>query len=256
MQKFNVNKQQTQLHCNLTIVKMPPKCKKTRKKSEERFGGGPSKLPESDLPTNSDVAKFFYFVEAEESDFSTQVKIVANGLVDIWGKCNLQLPLKENKVLCSKISLFLEKVKKYNRKNLKTTLTKHLINTKDKLFDIAGCTCVLPSLPCDSRLVRCNATDCQAQHIICECPPHQRVPIEEREYLRDQRKKIGTKGTYQIGPVDRITVARQKARQKRKEKSSRRKHKQHMEQILVNPNMSFEVRLLIFAVLIIKYRYQ
>jgi hypothetical protein len=227
---------------------MAPKRKITRKKSEDLFGGGPSKLPESDLPTNADVARFFYFVEACESDYQTQVQIVAHELVDIWGKCNPQLPLKESKVLYSKIKVFLDKVKKFNRKNLKVSLSKHLISTKDKLFDIAGCTCALPTLPCDSRFVRCDKTDCQAQHLICECPPHQRVPFEEREYLRDQRKKTGTKGTYQIGPVDRAAVAKHTSRQKRKEQSSRRRHKQHVEQKVINPDLSYEVKQIIFII--------
>ena len=36
------------------------------------------------------------------------------------------------------------------------------------------------------------------------------VPIEEREYLKDQRQKIGPKGSFQLGPIDKDAVKRYK----------------------------------------------
>ena len=34
------------------------------------------------------------------------------------------------------------------------------------------------------------------------------VPVEERQYLRDQRNKIGPKGSFQLGSVDKTAVKR------------------------------------------------
>ena len=51
---------------------------------------------------------------------------------------------------------------------------------------------------------------CQIQHIICTCPPNKKVPVEEREYLRDQRAKKGSKGSFQLGPIDKAAVKRDK----------------------------------------------
>lgn len=32
------------------------------------------------------------------------------------------------------------------------------------------------------------------------------VPVEDREYLKDQRAKIGPKGSFQLGPVDKTAI--------------------------------------------------
>jgi hypothetical protein len=39
-----------------TFMTMAPKVKKNSFKSEELYAGGPKELPQSDLPTNSDIA--------------------------------------------------------------------------------------------------------------------------------------------------------------------------------------------------------
>ena len=36
------------------------------------------------------------------------------------------------------------------------------------------------------------------------------VLIEEKEYLKDQRQKIGSKGSFQLGPIDKDAVKRYK----------------------------------------------
>ena len=40
------------------------------------------------------------------------------------------------------------------------------------------------------------------------------VPVEEREYLKDQRAKIGPKGTFQLGLIDKAGVKNVKGKQK------------------------------------------
>ena len=41
------------------------------------------------------------------------------------------------------------------------------------------------------------------------------VPVEEREYLKDQRTKIGPKGTFQLGPIDRDALKRSRRESQR-----------------------------------------
>jgi hypothetical protein len=219
---------------------MAPKVKlKTRATSEERYGGSPCALPESDLPTNSDVARYFYLVCTSEKDYATQLRLVMNKVVEVWENCNPAMPLREKKNISVKLKTFIDNVKSFNRKGIKAPQRKHLSDNKDKLFDIAACSCKLPIVPCSSVSVKCTEEDCDVEHIVCECPPGRKVPIEERAYMRDQRAKIGTRGSFQLGPKDRLAAAKESARQKRKGKSLMRPPPQRMDEVLVNPE--FEV---------------
>jgi hypothetical protein len=219
---------------------MPPKQKKnTRQASSETFAGGGAKLPDSDLPTHGDVARFFYFLQDHESDYASQMSLIENELQQVWSKCNPMLPLISKESIHTKLRRFLDKVKMFDRKRITNPVKKVLVAKKDRLFDISACSCELKTFPCDSPHVRCTAKDCKTSHIICVCPPQYRVPAEEREYLIDQRQKIGTKGSYQMRITDRIAAAKQRAREKRQAKP--RRHPQHMDQILVNTNVSFGV---------------
>ena len=47
------------------------------------------------------------------------------------------------------------------------------------------------------------------------CKPSYKVPILDRDDIRDQRAKTGSKGTYQLGPVDRAAVKRAKRKLER-----------------------------------------
>jgi hypothetical protein len=235
------SKQRAILHTTVSIASsiMPPK-KKTRSASGETFGGSPCQLPTSDLPTNGDVARYFYLLKDHESDFSSQISLIENELRQIWANCNPRLPVIQKTSVHVKLRRFLDKVRLFDRKkNLKAAAQKVLVAKKDKLFDISACSCDLETFPCDSPLVRCSTVNCQTAHIICVCPPEHRIPAEERKYLRDQRAKTGTKGSYQMGSVDRLAAARDKARQKKEPRSGRRS--QHLDEILANTNVSIEV---------------
>ena len=79
----------------------------------------------------------------------------------------------------------------------------------DFLFDIA-----LPIFSCKDKRVKCLDLNCQKQHIVCLCTEKKKrinkCPIEEREYLRDQRSKIGPRGSFRLGPTDKGAAKRQK----------------------------------------------
>jgi hypothetical protein len=68
-----------------------------------------------------------------------------------------------------------------------------------------------------------------------------RVPADERAYLRDQRSKIGSCGNLQAGKVGPLTAARKPAAGTTRHKSNP-KRSQPLEQVFVNPDMTYEVR--------------
>jgi hypothetical protein len=216
--------------------------KRTRSMSGDKFGGCACDLPESDLPTYSDIACYFYFVSLNEKEFLCQMQLVQDKLISVWSTINPRVPLLDKKCLYNKMKYFLDNVKDFNRKTLKASRKKVLELQKDRLFDISACTCELPTAPCNSLAIKCSVENCNVQHIACECAGPKRVPDEDRLYMRDQRAKKGTRGSYQLGPVDRKAVSKEKALEAaRQQKSSRlpRRRGQRHKQVKVNP--TFEV---------------
>ena len=215
---------------------MGPKVK-TRAVSGDKFGGSATDLPESDFPTHKDIARYFYNVSLSESDYATQISLVVEKLIDLWRKCNSRLPLLEKTEIFRRLKHFLDNVKSYNRKHLKAPAKAILFKYMDKLFDVSACRCELPIAPCAARSIRCAVVNCQSVHIACVCLPQLRVPVEEREYLRDQRSKTGTKGTLQIGPVDRRALAVEKANRAKEIARQKRPHvhRQRHHQITAKP---------------------
>lgn len=209
----------------------------------EKFGGAPTDLPTTDLPTNSDVARYFYLLCSHEKDYKAQIDLLQKKLHKVWSKCNTRLPLIDEKSLYVKIKRFLDKVKQLNAGKLSASLTSNVHKTEDKLFDIAACNCSLQTHPCDSKSVRCSIENCKKEHIICECPSDRRIPAEERAYMRDQRTKKGTRGTFQMGTKVKSPAVKKLASTSGLHGRTIRPRKriQHLEQIIVNPDMSFEV---------------
>jgi hypothetical protein len=56
-------------------------------------------------------------------------------------------------------------------------------------------------IPCNNKGIKCKVEDCNTKHFYCSC--EQKIPIEDREYLIDQRNKDGTRGRFQIGSRDK-----------------------------------------------------
>jgi hypothetical protein len=221
---------------------MPPKRKVTREKTSANYGGVPSDLPTTALPTYGDIARYFYLVRSTEKDATTQIKIVKNKLESVWQQCNPALPLMEKLSVRRKLLLFLNKVKDFDGNHLKQAQKQPLLALKDKLFDISACSCQLPVLPCKSKLVLCNAEEgnpCDKKHIVCECGPEKRVPLEEREYMLDQRTKTGTYGgRMQFGRVDPAAARKETLRQQREEIQARQLQK---EAIRLEENVQMEM---------------
>jgi hypothetical protein len=138
---------------------MGPK-KKTRSVSGDKYANVPCDLPDSDLPTHGDVASYFYFVRLTEKDYPTLVNLDSERIIGVWQACNPRLPLLEKKKVYDKLKHFLDKVRSYDKKQLKLAAKKLLILQKEKLFDIAACNCDLPEVKCDDPVAKCNAANC------------------------------------------------------------------------------------------------
>jgi len=153
---------------------MAPSAKK-RSVVSEKYGGVSQGLPETDLPTYKDVARYFYFVSLKEKDYNSQIRITEEKVTPVWAKC--RLPLIDKVPLRNKLKRFFDKVKNYDQKIMKPAARKVFDAKREKLFDIAACSCELPILPCASRSIRCAVSYCKLQHIACDC--QKRVPVEE-----------------------------------------------------------------------------
>jgi hypothetical protein len=82
-------------------------------------------------------------------------------------------------------------------------------------------------------------------HYVCHCPSGKKVPIEEREYLRDQRAKRGTKGAFQMAGTDFVaasSMAAKEARQQREQMQEQRgAAMQHLSEVTVNVSFGSDV---------------
>jgi hypothetical protein len=222
---------------------MPPK-RKTRSVSGDKYAGGPCDLPDSDLPTHGDVVRHFYFVSITEKDYLTQIHLVEEKIIQVWQKCNPRLPLRQKKKIYDKLKGFLDSVKCFDQKKLKLQARKYLLSQKDKLFDIAACCCSLPVVTCDNPSVKCKANSCASTHILCKCPLESKIPAEDREYMRDQRQKTGTRGAFQMRGRDMLAAAQDRAKQQRAatkmERMAQNKQQvrhEHLDQVVVNPHI-------------------
>lgn len=171
-----------------------------------QFGGAAQHLPQSDLPTYSDIARCYWKASETEISVKGQVTFVKNELQQVWAKCSNALPLLSSRGIDMKLERFFDGVKKtpFPKKRSKKLLD-DLDAVAQKLFDISACTCELPNASCRDPRVHCRSVNCQQIHLVCLCPDERRVPVEERLYLRDQRAKVGTHGgaMQMVGP-DRV----------------------------------------------------
>ena len=171
-----------------------------------QFGGAAQHLPQSDLPTYSDIARCCWKASETEVTVKGQVTFVRNELLQVWAKCSNALPVISTRAIDDRLERFINKVKQtpFPRKRSKKLLD-DLDAVAQKLFDISACTCELPNASCRDPRVHCLSVNCRQIHLVCLCPNERRVPVEERFYLRDQRAKVGTHGgaMQMVGP-DRV----------------------------------------------------
>lgn len=173
----------------------------TRSASLRFCGGTPiEKLP-VDLCTYRSIIRFSYFVQSRLKliDIVERAKYISTELMNQWEKVNSELPLISHDSVTKRVKRLLDKVHLINQKKAPPSSVKALNDKLDSLFDISACDCELPVRECSDRQVNCKIKNCRSMHIVCQCNQENRVPIEERQYLKDQKEKKGQKGAYQMG---------------------------------------------------------
>lgn len=170
--------------------------------SSKKFSGLPCPLDKTEPPTLRKVIQYSYFLANSNPRMRTYdiSKLIAKEIISIWQAANPRLPLLREYYIGQKVDrLCFKAAKQINRKSFPASKRKRIEEHLDKLFDISSCCCKLPVSRCDDFAVECNKESCQTKHIVCTCPPHKKIPVEEREYLKNQREKTGQKDSIQLG---------------------------------------------------------
>lgn len=153
--------------------------KKTRQYTQEKWAGTPTDLPVSTFPSYSDIARYYYLicedVNIKQADY---VDNITKAVIDRWQTACPTLPLRTWKSIRNKVTDLKKNVNLRNGNRKKKRQT-GLEANKDLLFDIAACTCDLPILPCNDRLINCkdakSDAGCNKKHIHCSCKKEAKV---------------------------------------------------------------------------------
>ena len=180
---------------------MPAKVRRTRQKSGEL--GAPANLPDvGQLPTNKEVIASIE-AELEMLDTSgnqkhraqkedTAFEKVRDSLIEKYRDVNPSLPLISANGMLLKIQRLHQRSKKAQRKSFKPKEAKQFKDDFLRLFDIIACKCEI--INCGGGKACRSKDDCSGFHILCACPPDQRIPESEVRFIKDQREKLGLLG--------------------------------------------------------------
>jgi hypothetical protein len=157
--------------------------KTTRKKSNRQqtgqlWGGSPSDWPINNLPSYSDIARYYYLLKErrpELRELNEFKQIICKDLISKWEIPSPSLPLRVWNAIDNKLWRHLNNIQKRNCNQLKVNQHKAMDENSNLLFDIAACKCQLPVLECTDRKINCKANDCKKTHIHCDCPPDIKV---------------------------------------------------------------------------------
>nr|XP_047123004.1 uncharacterized protein LOC124806288 [Hydra vulgaris] len=199
---------------------MPNTIKSLRTRNEnKRYAGLPSDLPVSDLPTYRQVVQYSYFIlkninSVRNINSPKIVSKVASDLIDLWIRVNPKLPLIHEKSVTKKCFRLFIKVLSAEGKFKNSNKNKEYLDCNfERLFDLSSCNCGLPVIACNDNV---GTNQIVRQHIFaCFCEVNKKVPLLDREYLKDQKLKIGTIGRFQIGTIDKKAVAIEKRKRDR-----------------------------------------
>ena len=177
---------------------------------KKKYCAGPCELSITDPSTFRQAIQYYYYLVHinPNADIVLVTQQISNSIKSIWATVNPSLPLIRDKSINRKVKDLLVLVKDINCKHGKASAKRNLDANLDKLFDISACSYSLDVFPCSDRKVSCNKEKCIEEHIVSLCSQSNKVPLEDRAYLSDQRKIIGPKGAYQLSSVDRFSVKR------------------------------------------------
>lgn len=170
--------------------------------------GIPSPLPQVEPCTYRELIQYFYFVDIVSGKCQPKegIKEIAENVTKVWRKIHSHIPLIAEKSVVNKIKRVLETVKSINQKLRIKKQKDALIEKLDKIFDICACECTLKVVPCHHSRVHCKLEKTHQKHVICVCPPSKNIPKDECAYVKDQRARNGSKGTYQMSSSQKLSV--------------------------------------------------
>ena len=188
---------------------MAPKKTQTRAAVATRVCGQPAEMSMSQLPSKRDVIRNFYLLSDQDvvnkPETTKHCKTLATTVLKIWERANPNIPVVMQKSLATKIMRLVTAAKDINsrKRTPKKMRGKPVLSDEaslDSLFDISKCECQLSEATCSYPSVMCRQQDCEQQHYSCTCK--EKIPAEDRFYLKDQRQRCGSAGRYQMAAVD------------------------------------------------------
>ena len=186
----------------------------TRQQTVCPIFGHLTELNERVLPTEGDIMKFYLFLRNEklkESQRDPRVSelsdLIAVHLENLWLKASI--PFLSRQQIVAKIEQVHDKYRnilkpfksRQNEEKYKQKLQEYCKAACNRLLDISACKCL--------------------NFLKCSCPKEKKVPIEEREFLCDQR----TVRRMAIGDLDKQKTKELQKRQVRNEKEELRLEK-------------------------------
>uniref|UniRef100_A0A8D8THB2 Uncharacterized protein n=1 Tax=Cacopsylla melanoneura TaxID=428564 RepID=A0A8D8THB2_9HEMI len=171
--------------------------------------GAPENLPINNLPTYSDVIKFYLFIRydlkaknnSKEPAISEVIEIVSSDVLKIWKRASLPTVSKNRvkKILQTYYSSYQALLKPYKGRQHDGKYKQKMESFKKdaaRLFDICSCKCT--------------------QINECKCPKERKVSKVEIEFLKDQRAKR----KMIISSIDVSASKKNKKNLERKERTS------------------------------------
>ena len=199
----------------------------------------------TELPTIRDCLRYGLFLRETSPEYSSNqstmgmLEKVLEQIKVRWKRANFkfQPPLTaQDKSILDRLSSLWEKCSKIARDRASVKDKIKFEEGLDKLFDITKCKC--PFVSCDNELVTCtgchcddpecqgcpkNATDLPPCHILCRCPPDQKLPILELPFIKAQREKVGEKSSVMIVTPDQKESKKQTAEIEKKNEKQKKK---------------------------------
>ena len=168
----------------------------TRSVSKRFYGGTPIETLPTDLCTYRSIIRFSYFAQFQLKfvDILERAGYISTELKKQWGKVNSELPLISDYSATLRVKRLLERVNCINHKKGSQRAVKVMDEKLDTLFNVCACNC-----ECSDREVNRKLKNCPSIHIVSQCNKENRVPVEERNYMEDQKEKTGQKEAFQMG---------------------------------------------------------
>lgn len=166
----------------------------SRSTTEDPIFGYPSPLPETVLPTYTDVGKAILYIQKTKTEGETAclqiplaeiLRTVCSDIEELWKKASV--PTVSTKTITDKLKILWEQRRKVqsmrDEKKRNAAFEKQRAEWSKALFDVARCKCSF----LDCAGIKCVQENCTNIHILCSCPCGSKIPQQELLFVSDQR---------------------------------------------------------------------